>query len=697
MKKRNDRRLLAFALTLLLCALLTACGHKHSYDTEAIEKEATCTQSGSLVRACACGEKETEAIPAKGHTDGEWIVDTEATCTQAGSRHFVCAACQETVKTEDIPAKDHTDGEWIIDTEATCTQTGSRHLVCADCEATIKTEELPAGEHTEGEWITKSKATCTEDGSRYLVCEVCEETIKTEKLAAKGHTDGEWITDTKATCTKDGSKRLVCDACDATLKTEKIPAKGHTDGDWVTDTKATCTKAGSKYLACAACDEAIKIETVPAKGHTEGAWVTKAAATCVDAGSKQLLCEVCDQAIRTETVPATGEHNYSEQVLAGASCSGSGEKKYQCTDCGDSYTETFAGKTYTATEIYESYVNSVGEIITYDRSGKEHSLGTCFVYTEDGKMITNYHVVEGAYGAKIQLGGVTYEVKQILAYDKDIDLAILKISASGLKPVQICEKTHKVGSVVYTLGSSQGMTATFSDGMITYADREIDGVTYTQHDAPISSGNSGGPLINQYGEVIGINTWTVRESQNLNFAINISELNKLSAGTPQTLEEFQQSGANAFSEMKDYIMQKGTYDGSYEGGVYRLVLGTSNSGGTRFTRMAYYWVAGDVISLDLSVNNGENYVYFEMDESLSGSYHWEFFDDSNYEMYGTLNAQTFGADTLLDSSYDNFNNSQLRDSARGFASAAVRLLCANIGSDFAAIGVTAADLRFVNC
>ena len=82
------------------------------------------------------------------------------------------------------------------------------------------------------------------------------------------------------------------------------------------------------------------------------------------------------------------------------------------------------------------------------------------------------------------------------------------------------------------------MTATFSQGIITAVNRKIEGVTYIQHDAAISPGNSGGPLLNKYGEVIGINTWTLEDSQNLNFAVSSSVLLEMKYSTPLTMEQF---------------------------------------------------------------------------------------------------------------------------------------------------------------
>ncbi len=176
------------------------------------------------------------------------------------------------------------------------------------------------------------------------------------------------------------------------------------------------------------------------------------------------------------------------------------------------FTACSGGGPLTASEVHDKAEESVGEVVTYNQSGTELSLGSCFVYTRDGKLVTNYHVIEDAYSVKVTIDETTYGVQKVLAYDKDIDLAVLKINANNLAPLELDESTQEVGKPVYAFGSSKGLTATFSQGIITYADRIMDGVHYVQHDAAISSGNSGGPLINEYGKVIGINTMTMRDS-----------------------------------------------------------------------------------------------------------------------------------------------------------------------------------------
>ena len=116
-------------------------------------------------------------------------------------------------------------------------------------------------------------------------------------------------------------------------------------------------------------------------------------------------------------------------------------------------------------------------------------------------------------------------------------MAILKINATDLDYANVCKKTVQTGEAVYAIGSSRGLTNTYSQGIITQANRVVDGVVHIQHDASITNGNSGGPLLNVYGEVIGINTWGITDSQNLNFAVFTSELDNLVYGNEMTLHQ----------------------------------------------------------------------------------------------------------------------------------------------------------------
>ena len=481
-----------------------------------------------------------------------------------------------------------------------------------------------------------------------LTCTKCEETAG-EPL---GHA---WE---DATCTE----AKTCSRC---KQTDGV-ALGHTWGD------ATCTDPE----ICSTCNAT----QGSALGHN---WQD---ATCTEPE----YCAVCHL---EQGAPL--DHDYRETVTRAPSCDKHGVMTYTCKHCNDKYTQEVTAATYTSTEIYNLYKSSVGEVLTYDRNGSELALGTCVVYSADGKLITNFHVIENAYSATVKIDGKTYDVKYVLAYDRDIDLAVIQISASGLKPATLCAKDHATGGTVYALGSSRGLELTMSQGIITHSNRVLDGVVYTQHDAAISGGNSGGPLINEFGEVIGINTMTVRDSQNLNFAINISEMDNLVYGTKLTMQQFYDKECNPYLRLKNYIIENGSYYTS-SGGYYVVHLGNQYSSdySSKYSRYAYYYVSDGEITLDMVIDDGDYWLYVTLTEDMSGVYAWDYFDDYGYKMGGTLYANTFDSDTLLGYSYNNISYSSIRSSVRELASTMVVLLAMHIDTDFSAIGITAQDLGF---
>lgn len=189
-----------------------------------------------------------------------------------------------------------------------------------------------------------------------------------------------------------------------------------------------------------------------------------------------------------------------------------------------------------AEEIYEKCGPSAVEISVIADNGE--FLGSGF-FVADGMIVTNYHVIKGASEITVSTyDGKQFGVKTILGYNEELDLAVLKIDKKN-SFLTISQDKISVGQDVFTLGSPRGLTGTMSDGMISTASRDIgDGVDYIQIDAPISPGNSGGPLVNAYGEVIGINTMYIADGQNLNFAINIKELQKVTTNNPISVADY---------------------------------------------------------------------------------------------------------------------------------------------------------------
>ena len=173
--------------------------HTHAFGEWTVTTPATCTKDGVKTRTCACGETETQTIPATGHTFGDWEETTPATCTADGVETRTCSACGET-ETRAIPATGHTFGAWTVTTPATCTEDGVESRTCSACGET-ETRAIPATGHTFGDWTVTTPATCTADGVETRSC-ACGET-ETRAIPATGHVDAD----------NDGK----CDVCQTVL------------------------------------------------------------------------------------------------------------------------------------------------------------------------------------------------------------------------------------------------------------------------------------------------------------------------------------------------------------------------------------------------------------------------------------------------------------------------------------------------
>ena len=206
------------------------------------------------------------------------------------------------------------------------------------------------------------------------------------------------------------------------------------------------------------------------------------------------------------------------------------------------------GDTLSAKELYNMTAPKVVEILTRDIDGYDLARGSGFFIDANGTIVTNFHVIEDAASAQATTyDGSTYEVTSVLGYDSYLDLAILRISLTGNPYLEMPSVPVETGDTIYTLGSSLGLTGTFSDGLVSTSSRVIDDVDYIQITAPISHGNSGGPLINTLGEVIGVNTWAYTDGQNINFAVNIHELARLDISSPMTMPEFYEKVASQYA------------------------------------------------------------------------------------------------------------------------------------------------------
>ena len=191
------------------------------------------------------------------------------------------------------------------------------------------------------------------------------------------------------------------------------------------------------------------------------------------------------------------------------------------------------GDKLTAAEIVEKVRPSVvGIVSSINRNGfTGQGSGSGVIMSEDGYIVTNQHVIDGAAAISIIFeDGTEYEAK-VVGQDRKADLAVLKIEAQGLRFVEFgASDSLRVGDPVVAIGNPTGLElfGTTTAGIISAINRNVtieDRVmTLLQTDAAINRGNSGGPLINEYGQVIGINSAKLAdgEIEGLGFAIPTS-------------------------------------------------------------------------------------------------------------------------------------------------------------------------------
>ena len=204
-------------------------------------------------------------------------------------------------------------------------------------------------------------------------------------------------------------------------------------------------------------------------------------------------------------------------------------------------------KQMTPAEVYAANVNSTVGITTstttnfWGYQSTSAASGSGFIITDDGYILTNYHVIEGSDSITVSTySGESYEAT-LIGYDSGNDIAVLKVEAEGLTPVILGDSDNlNVGDSVVAIGNPLGeLTFSLTAGTISAKDREVtmsSNVTMNllQTDCAINSGNSGGALFNLYGEVIGVTNAKYSSSSsseasidNIGFAIPINSIKSI--------------------------------------------------------------------------------------------------------------------------------------------------------------------------
>lgn len=178
-----------------------------------------------------------------------------------------------------------------------------------------------------------------------------------------------------------------------------------------------------------------------------------------------------------------------------------------------------------AQDIFAEVKDAIVYIAVRNLDGSRGT-GSGFIVDKSGLVLTNFHVVSAAKEIDVKLkDNSVYPVNEIINFDAKKDFCLLKINAPGeLSVVALGDsEALKIGEKIYCVGNPLGLEYSFSDGMLSGI-REFDGIKWLQFTAPVSPGNSGGPLINSKGEVVGMVTFFFERGQNLNFSLSINEV-----------------------------------------------------------------------------------------------------------------------------------------------------------------------------
>ena len=193
-----------------------------------------------------------------------------------------------------------------------------------------------------------------------------------------------------------------------------------------------------------------------------------------------------------------------------------------------------------AAHIFKTQADTI--VLIQAKTNRETRLGSGFIISVDGKIITNYHIIRKAKEILVKLRNKKiYQRVSVVNVDSRKDIAIIKIEADNLLPVQFGDsRKMQIGERVIAIGNPLGLESTISDGLISSIRDTLKGFHIFQISVPLSPGSSGGPLFNLKGEVIGITTASAANGQSLNFAIPLNDVKPLLFESPLHVRKKEQ-------------------------------------------------------------------------------------------------------------------------------------------------------------
>ena len=508
----------------------------------------------------------------------------------------------------------------------------------------------PPHEHSFGEWESYISPTCSSDGLRKRACECGQ--IEFDKVGALDHEPVE-VMMTAPTCTTVGqTASSLCRLCGTVIvKAEEIPTTAHSYSGWETVTAPTCTSIGlnKKVCKCGATEYAV----TDALGHTAKTDAA-VAAVCTTAGKTEgSHCEKCGVILVAQLTVAPTGHSYGDAtVIAEATCQLDGTKRYTCENpgCSHYYDESFALAKVSGNQIVADAAGYVGKAISFNVFGEFIEESAAFVISSDGKIVVPLKTITGASSVEIILNGEYYTVTDVLAWSDSHYFAVVKIDATDLSCAPLCTAKPATGDTVYTVGAPVLSPLSISGGIVSNANCIFNGVSFIQHDADLFTGYDGGPLFNEFGEVIGINIGYIHDNYDaqINFSAYVSDIDTLDYSTPTSIADWGKSTFTSFDHIRRWVDASANF--VHDDAVAYQLIGSD-----------FYYAIGYFLENKVCFVEGEWYfdgytvgVRIYLDNTAGTYQYYAAFSDDMFvnEAFGFIDAATYNQDTVL--TYDGY-------------------------------------------
>ena len=334
--KKSFWRTLVLSLAIMAVAIVcwrvkpAEAAHTHSWYVQRVDREATCTSTGTRTMRCSCGAYKTETIPKKAHVGVRWVVVKSPGCTTGGHREWVCS-CGHSLRGEDIPSLGGHNWTLVSTTPSTCTTQGTKSYRCSrsGCSAT-RSESLGYASHVGVRWVTTIQPGCTTGGKEELLCS-CGRVMNGHDIPSLGGHN--WVETgyTASTCQTHGTRSYRCSRC-GTTTSESLPLAAHVGCRWVTVVQPTCYSGGKEEWQCS-CGHSLNGRDIPTTAHK---WVVDHTepGNCIAWGKTYYRCQNsgCTQTKSEANIAPTG-HNYAWMTTVSPTASANGTESYICLYC----------------------------------------------------------------------------------------------------------------------------------------------------------------------------------------------------------------------------------------------------------------------------------------------------------------------------------------------------------------------------